>query len=103
MSRAVTQQSCVTGGTKVTVRRGLDEVSQNISHVTELHGPLPPPEEEEGAEDNCDPLNIASPEGPSERVGPGEDNEPSRRPLAPAEATSAPEVIHHPVSTGRSE
>ncbi|KAJ1198692.1 hypothetical protein NDU88_002531 [Pleurodeles waltl] len=120
MLRAVTQQSCVTGGvmwtscqgcdrntpalltqaprtivrikgTKVTVRRGLDEVSRNISHVKKFHGPMPFPEEEDGSEHNCDPLDVVSPEGPSGRVGPGKENEPSRIHPAPAEVMSAPE------------
>ncbi|KAJ1199618.1 hypothetical protein NDU88_003451 [Pleurodeles waltl] len=78
--------SSPTAGTKVTVSRGLDVVSRNISHVKRFHGPVPPPEEEEGAEHNCDPLDVTSPEGPSKRIGPGEDNEPSWR-TALAEAT----------------
>ncbi|KAJ1152199.1 hypothetical protein NDU88_004976 [Pleurodeles waltl] len=68
-------------GAKVIVRRGRDEVSQNMSHVKKFHCLLPPPEEEEGAEHNCDPVDVTSPEGPSERVRPCLENEPSWRNL----------------------
>ncbi|KAJ1142683.1 hypothetical protein NDU88_008996 [Pleurodeles waltl] len=83
-------------GTKVTVRRGKDKVPWNISQAKRFHGPVPPPEKEEGAEHNCDPADVTSPEDPSERARPCMENEPPRRSPDPAA-----EVSNSPGTKGR--
>ncbi|KAJ1105332.1 hypothetical protein NDU88_002740 [Pleurodeles waltl] len=57
-------------GTKVTVRRGDEEVSRNISHFKKFHGALPPSLELEGAEQSGDPGDIFSPGDSSKVVRP---------------------------------
>ncbi|KAJ1080577.1 hypothetical protein NDU88_000772 [Pleurodeles waltl] len=90
-------------GTKVAVRRGLEEVSRNILHVKMFYGRVPPSEEGEGEGSSDGPSEAPSQVRPSEEARPSEDHEPSQRLLAPAEETAAPEAIQQPMSMGPGE